>query len=463
MIPIFGIQRLNSINLDMTESNPENTFRPKKPHQHKPLLFPDDFLWGAATSSHQVEGWNDKNDWWRWEHIPGKIADGQFSGRGPDHYNRFREDFDLIEEMHLNAYRMSLEWSRLNPREGVFSQEEIDHYKEVLQDLKSRGITVMLTLWHFTLPTWFSDLGGFEKRKNVQYFIDYVQLCVDEFSEYVDFWVTINEPNIYAMMSYQFGVWPPGMRSNLTAWKVFDHLAQAHKQSYDLIHAELGDDVQVGFAHNVTSFYVYNRRSFTDWVSVNTADWIWNHWFLEKTKGYHDYLGVNYYVHKRVKGVGLKKWEQLALDNQGEGRERSDLEWEIFAPGFFDALVNMGQYKLPIYVTENGISTLNDHQRARYLISYLKELYHASKAGVDLRGYFHWALMDNFEWDKGYKPRFGLIEVDYQTLKRKIRGSGKLYARIAQTNTIEHALLKFIGHAISPEDVLSHLSPEEEG
>lgn len=435
-------------------------FKPKKPHQHKALKFPKGFLWGAATSSHQVEGWNDNNDWWDWEHMPGTIADGQLSGRGPDHYHEFRKDFDLLEEMHLNSYRMSLEWSRINPEPGVFDEEEIEHYKEVLSDLKSRGIKVMLTLWHFTLPTWFAEKGGFEQRKNISYFLAYVKRCVFEFEPYVDFWNTINEPNIYTMMSYQFGLWPPGIKNNWKAYKVFHNLAITHKKSYDIIHRFAQKTPEVGIAHNVTSFYVYNRRSITDWLSVNIVDWVWNHWFLEKTKGHHDFLGLNYYVHKRVKGIGLKNWAALAVENQGEGRERSDLEWEIFPPGFFDSLVNMSEHKLPIYVTENGISTLNDHQRARYLISYVKELYHAIKSGVDIRGYFHWSLLDNFEWDKGYKSRFGLVEVDYATLNRTIKGSGKLYGRIAETNQIEHALLRFIGHAISPEDVLKNLSPE---
>ena len=259
------------------------------------------------------------------------------------------------------------------------------------------------------------------------------------------------------MMSYQFGIWPPGERNNFHAYRVFHHLAIAHKQAYQIIHEHAQKEPQVGIAHNVTSFYVYNRRSFFNWIAVNLVDWGWNHWFLEKTKHHHDFLGVNYYVHKRVKGIGLKHWEDLATDNQGEGRERSDLEWEIFAPGFFDALVNMSEYKLPIYVTENGISTLNDHQRARYLISYLKELFHAIRSGIDVRGYFHWSLLDNFEWDKGYKSRFGLVEVDFETLKRTLKGSGKLYGRIAQENKIEHDLLKFIGHATSPEDVLKNL------
>jgi beta-glucosidase len=442
----------------MSESEKQHpTFKPKKPHQHQALEFPQSFLWGAATSSHQIEGWNEKNDWWKWEQQQGTIADGQTSGRGSDHYHQYQKDFNFIDEMNLNAYRMSIEWSRINPEEGVFDEKEIQHYKDVLEDLNNRGVKVMLTLWHFTLPTWFEDKGGFTKKKNVKFFVDYVERCAKEFNNYVDTWNTINEPNIYTMMSYLFGLWPPGEKSTWKAYKVFHNLAHAHNKSYEAIKNSSKHPKPVGFAHNVTSFYVYNRDSFVDWASVKFIDWVWNHWFLEKTKGHHDFLGINYYVHKRVKGIGLKNWQVLAQDNQGEGRERSDLDWEIFAPGFFDALVNMQEYEIPIYVTENGISTLNDHQRARYLVSYLKELYHAIKSGVDVRGYYHWSLMDNFEWDKGYKSRFGLVEVNYDDLSRRLRGSGKLYGRIAQENKIEHKLLRFVGHAVSPEDILKDL------
>lgn len=434
-------------------------FKPKEPHQHKDLTFPEGFLWGTATSSHQVEGWNEYNDWWEWEHLPGTIADGQMSGRAADHYHKFREDFDIVQKLGNNAHRLSIEWSRINPRKGEFNQKAIDHYIEVLKDLKHRNIKVMLTLHHFTLPIWFADMGGFAKKENVQWFSKFVKEVVPQLREYVDFWITINEPNIYAMMSYMLGLWPPGITNNFKAYKVFSNLALAHREAYEIIHDICSDDnPQVGVAHNVISFETYNKHSFSDWLSVKIVDWVWNHWFIEKTKVYHDFLGLNYYVHKRVKNIGLRNWSDIALEDRGEGRERSDLDWEIFAPGLFDVLVDMNDYGLPIYVTENGISTLNDDQRARYLVSYLKELYHAIQAGVKVKGYFYWSLLDNFEWDKGLTSRFGLVEVDFKTLDRKIRGSGYLYKRICEENGIDHDLLRFIGHSVSSEEMMGKLN-----
>ncbi len=437
-------------------------FKPKETHQHKSLKFPKDFLWGAATSSHQVEGWNDNNDWWDWEHKAGTIADGQMSGRGPDHFHKYKEDYTLLEKLSLNSYRLSIEWSRVMPLPRVFDEKAIQVYVDMLKELKSKNMQVMLTLHHFSNPIWFAEMGAFEKQKNLHYFIAYVEKVVPIFKPYVDLWITINEPNIYAMMSYMLGIWPPGKTSNRTAYKVFSHLAELHKDTYDIIHEQCGGKTKVGFANNVTSFYLYNKRSFKDWMIGNFSDWSWNHWFMEKTKGHHDFLGVNYYVHKRIKNITIKNWKSLMMDDQGEGRERTDLDWEIFAPGIFDALVDMQEYKLPIYITENGISTLNDHQRARYIISYLKEVYHAIKSGVNVKGYFYWSFLDNFEWDKGYKSRFGLVEVNYKTLERTIKPSALLYQRIAKTNQIEHDLLRFIGHGISPKDVIAHLESEED-
>lgn len=235
-------------------------FKPKPIHQHLDLHFPKDFLWGTATSAHQVEGWNENNDWWEWEQQPGTIADGQLSGRAADHYHLYKKDFDIVEKLHNNAHRLSVEWSRINPEKDVFNQSEIDHYIDVLKDLKRRNIKTMVTLHHFTIPVWFVKEGGFEKRKNVEYFMKFVKQTVPKLNDYVDFWVTINEPNIYTMMSYMLGMWPPGKTGKWTAYKVFNHLAHAHKEAYEFIH-EIDNEAQVGIAHNVISFETYNQHS----------------------------------------------------------------------------------------------------------------------------------------------------------------------------------------------------------
>ncbi len=426
-------------------------FSPKPEHQHESLHFPHGFLWGAATSAHQVEGWNDNSDWWDWEHRAGTIADGQLSGRAADHYHKFHQDFDTVQELAQNIHRLSIEWSRIEPSMGNFDQEQIDHYIAVLSDLKERGIQTMVTLHHFTNPKWFAKMGGFEKRQNVELFLRYVKRVVLDLQPYVDYWITINEPNVYVLMSYMLGLWPPGKTNKLAGYRVFKHLALAHKRAYHLIHDLIrSTDVRVGYANNVISFAPENHHSLIEWFAVRFMDWIWNHFFIERTKGTHDFLGMNYYVHRRLRRSRLGKISDL-VDGVDEGREQSDLDWEVFPPGLYDALLDMHEYHLPIFITENGISTVNDDRRSRYIVSYLKELYHAIQNGVDVKGYLYWSLLDNFEWDKGFKARFGLVEVDFASLDRRIRTSAYVYKRICKENAIHHDLLRFIGHEAKPQ------------
>lgn len=422
-------------------------FSPKPMHHHESMHFPTGFLWGSSTSAHQVEGWNENNDWWEWEHRAGTIADGQLSGRAADHFHLYKKDFDLAEQLAQNVHRLSIEWSRIEPRIGEFDQDAIDHYVSVLTDLKKRGIQTMVTLHHFTNPIWFSKRGGFLKRENVELYLRFVKEIVPKLQHAVDFWITINEPNVYVLMSYVLGLWPPGQTSYWNAWRVMHHLALAHKRAYDMIHDIVRNpDVQVGFANNVISFAPINKHSLFEWASVRFIDWAWNHFFMEKTKGKHDFLGLNYYVHRRIKRSGLDIAKDL-IDSGGEGREQSDLDWEIYPPGLYEILLDMNSYKLPIFITENGIASQNDDRRARYLVSYLKELYHAIQSGVNVRGYLYWSLLDNFEWDKGFKARFGLVEVDFRSLKRRVRPSAYVYKRICNENSIHHDLLRFIGHS----------------
>lgn len=431
-------------------------FKTKKAHTHSPLVFPNNFLWGTATSSHQVEGWNDHNDWWLWEQEPGTIVDGQVSGRAADHYNLYKQDIQIIEKLNQNSYRFSLEWSRIMPEPDVFNEREIKHYISVLEELKKHNIKTMVTLFHFTLPIWFSQMGGFEKKKNIKYFLNYIKTITRRVEHLVDFWITINEPNVYTLMSYGLGLWPPGKTSVLDAYKVFDNLAYAHKEAYEIIREnENFKKIPIGFSGNIGSYYSYDKYSFSQWMTIKMVNYTWNHWFLEKTQYHNDFVGVNYYTHQRIRDIRLRNLAQSFTIIPNEDREMTDMDWEIYPPGIFEALIEMNKHGLPIYVTENGISTINDHRRARYIVSYLKELYHAIKAGVDVRGYFYWSLLDNFEWDKGFLPRFGLVEVDYKTLKRKIRPSAKLYAQICRKNAIDHDLLKFTGHGIGPEEVIN--------
>lgn len=425
----------------------------QKGHSHEALKFPRWFLWGTSTSAHQVEGNNMNNDWWVWEQKKGTVKNNDRSGDACDHYNRYEDDFDWSAKLNHNAHRLSIEWSRIEPEEGVWSWDEIDHYREVLKALQKRKIKVMLTLHHFTNPIWLAKKGGWTNSQTPALFARYAEFVAEHLGEYVFGWITINEPMIYLSQSYVVAVWPPQDRSYFKAFRVFRNMVKGHRLAYKEIQAEMkkqNRQARVGIAQNMVSLVSYKNK-FLDWVYVRISELVWNELFLNKTKQYHDFIGVNYYLHQRVRrgeGGGF-----IFVDVRKEHRESSDLGWEVFAPGLFDVLVDLQKYKKPIYITENGIATVNDDKRTRFIVAHLKEVYHAIQSGVDIRGYFYWSLLDNFEWQLGFEPRFGLVEVDYGTQKRKPRPSAYVYAEIARDNEINHGLMRFLGHGVTLNDI----------
>jgi len=413
-------------------------------HHHHIHLFPKGFLWGTATSAHQVEGQNYSSDWWAYEQ-QGKLPK---SGKAVDHYNRYKEDFDLAQKMNNNAHRLSIEWARVEPRAGEFNMQAIEHYRKVLTDLKERQMIVMLTLHHFTNPKWFADKGGFARRRNVRYFTRYVKLVAKELGHLVDMWVTINEPGVYVYQGYQEGIWPPFNKSRWLAVKVYLNLARAHKKAYKIIHAVCDDGVcsnQVGIAQNVLSYATYRKNALLNNLAVWLADKVTNHGFYILTRRKtHDFLGINFYFRVRLKRVRGLKFVQDDVSSQE--RETSDIGWEIYPHGLFDVLMDFRDYNMPVYVTENGIAAENDDKRQRFIVAHLNEVYHALKGGADMRGYFHWSLLDNYEWHLGYPPKFGLVDVDRKTFKRKLKSSGKVYGEIAKVNGLEHKMFRLLGH-----------------
>ncbi len=426
---------------------------PEEKHDHAPLQFPEGFLWGAATSSHQVEGNNDNSDWWFWElrnQPPQKR-----SGKAADQYHRYASDFELAKSLNHNAHRLSIEWSRIEPHEGDFDQTQIDHYKAVVADLKQKGFVVMLTLHHFTNPEWIAKIGGWENRETIDYFDRFVKKIVPELKQYVDLWVTINEPGVYAYMGYETAIWPPQKKNKVALFSVFWNLAQAHKRVYESIHT-LVPNAQVGIAHNAASFSHLHHHSLKEAIAVWGYDVFSNHLFFYLSgMDTHDFIGLNYYFNKYVSFNGESKIPGT-LDISRTHKEVSDMGWEIHAEGIFNVISDFSDYHKPIYITENGLASTNDDRRARFLISYLKEIYHAIQLGIEVKGYFHWSLIDNFEWADGFSPRFGLIEVDFLTQKRTPRPSSYLYSEIAGQNKIPHHFLQFIGHSIDVVDVLGN-------
>lgn len=401
------------------------------------LRFPKNFLWGAAASAYQVEG-NNFNDWSCWEKKNAvKLArsaakcwsDGQrkqfpetsrqdnyLSRRASDHYRQFEKDFDLAQSLGQNAHRFSVEWSRVEPAMGRFNQEAIAHYQQVVRALRARGLEPFVTLWHFTNPVWISDLGGWENKETVKYFSRYVEKVIAALGADVNFWVTINEPEMYAALAYLKGVWPPQKKSIWRARRVLLNLSRAHREVYQIIHHQF-PKARVGAAMN----HVY----FEGHLSARLADYVWNGYFLNKVKNCQDFIGLNYYFHSRVKGLQY---------NQNENKEISDLGWEIYPEGIYHLLKKLKKYRKPIYITENGLADAQDKKREKFIKDHLRWVHQAIQEGVDARGYFYWSLLDNFEWEKGFWPRFGLVGINYQTLERTVRPSAFAYAAICRQN-----------------------------
>jgi beta-glucosidase len=412
--------------------------------QKKPssLSFPKNFLWGATTAAHQVEG-GTHNQWsvWELEHARTKATQAEYqhhdleswerikfaakdpatyvSGDSADHYNLYEEDFDLLTKLHMNAYRFSVEWSRIEPKEGVWDAKAIAHYKAYVAALKRRNIEPIMTLLHFTLPVWFAEKGGFEKRRNVRYFTRFAEKIVEEIGGDVRFIITLNEPEVYTAASYLISFWPPARSSKFLAWKVLNNLAYAHRQAARVIH-QLNRRYQVSIAKNSSYFYA-GDDAWLSRVSANVMQYLQDDYFLKKVVRHCDFLGVNFYLSNRVYGYRIHNPEERV----------SDLGWDLSPADIQHTLERLHEkYGLPIMITENGLADATDAHRQWWLTQTLSGVQKAMHSGVQMIGYLHWSLLDNFEWAYGAWPRFGLAAVDYTTKQRTLRPSAVWFGKV---------------------------------
>lgn len=385
--------------------------------------FPKNFLWGAATSAHQVEG-NNHNDWTEWEKL-GKVKNGERSGRAAGQYERFAEDFDLARQLGQNAHRLSIEWSRIEPKPGWIDPAAIAHYRDVLQALRDRGLEPMVTLHHFTNPMWVARRGGWRRSDTVDLFGRYVMAVVRELGDLVTYWVTINEPTIYSTNAHLVGYWPPEQRNAVAAWAVIRNFVAAHRLAYQIIHRH-NPDAQVGAANNLSHFVPVRPHHPFDLALVKFGKYWHNQWWLDQTYLQQDFIGLNYYFHHPLKFV-VSGWRNWFVPRPQGDKPTSDLGWEIHPEGLGALLDFLGQYHRPIIITENGLADAEDNRRAAFIRAHVGQISLALQRGIRVQGYLYWSLIDNFEWREGFAPRFGLIEVDYQTMKRTIRPSAYAY------------------------------------
>lgn len=404
------------------------------------IKFPHDFFWGAATSAYQVEGNNIHSDWWQWEKTAGK----ECSGDACRHYELYERDFDIARDLHHKAHRFSVEWSRIEPEEGHFSEEAIRHYRDMLRALKARAIEPIVTLHHFTNPAWFLKLGGWENDRSVAFFLRYCEFVVHALAEHVRFWITINEPTIYVSHAYLFGVWPPQVRSLRRMLRVEKNMLRAHIKAYRLIHEIYKKvsrpDPAVSLAHHIMAL-VPCTPSFKNRFAVFLRHKLFNERYLDefiRCKAL-DFLAVNYYSRQLAdpKRWGVRNLLADVCTGDHHPVKKNSLGWDIYPEGLFQLLLKLKKYKLPIMVTENGICTSDDALRWEYIRGHLEAIHRAMEAGVPVTGYLYWSLVDNFEWDKGFGPRFGLIDIDYATQKRTVRESALKFSRVCETGVLE--------------------------
>lgn len=443
------------------------------------LSFPAGFWWGAATAAHQVEG-GVKNDWVPFEATPGAIAHGDTSDVAVDHYRRFDADFALAAAMGHNTHRLSIEWARLEPERGRFDEEAIAHYHAVFASMRRHGLRPVVTLHHFTNPQWVADQGGWLSPRTPEDFGRFAAFAGREFGRDVDWWVTINEPNVYAFQAHDAGVWPPRRKDRAEALRVMAAMVRGHALAYRALHRNDRVDVDgdgrpamVGIAQHIALFDAYSAWNPLDHAKAHYNDQVFNRAFLhaattgdlrfevpgaEGVRGHEplaesamDFIGVNYYTRWRTTSFGPA--DRVATP----GAPVSALGWEIYPAGIYRALKLANDYtrlpdgrRVPLVVTENGLDDRTGTGRSAYLVTHLAEVARAIGDGMDVRGYLHWTLMDNFEWAEGYAPKFGLYRVDRTPsgdLARIPTETVPVFKAIAGANALTRELLARYGAA----------------
>lgn len=441
------------------------------------MKFSDDFIFGVATSSYQIEGaFNEDGKtpsiWDTFSSIEGNVLNNDNGKVACDHYHRYKEDVAIIKDLGADCYRLSIAWSRIFPQQGKYNPKGMEFYKNLLKELKQKGIKASVTLYHWDLPQWLQDMGGFEIRKSTDLFVEYAEKCFVELDELVDMWITHNEPWCASILSNAIGEHAPGKKDITAALKVAHHILLSHGMAVKAYH-NLGLRKPIGITLNFTPAYAASN-SFSDKLAASNMDGSFNRWFIEPLfKGSYpldivnlyasrcsdftfikdgdfdiigekcDFLGVNYYNRSIV------KFDSLALSLCSPAYSsfpKTDMGWDI-SPNEFVDLIKMLRAKytdLPIYITENGSAWddavedghIHDTGRINFLISHLEAVAKMNEMGLNIAGYFCWSLLDNFEWAHGYSRRFGIVYVDFETQQRIKKDSFYKYAKIIRERAL---------------------------
>ncbi len=445
-------------------------------------LFPQGFLWGAATASYQIEGSPDADGkgesiWDRFSHTPGRIWDNQTGDIACDHYRRYPEDIKLMAGLGLNSYRFSISWPRIFPAGGGRPNEKgLDFYRRLVDELHKNRIKPAATLYHWDLPQRLEDKGGWSNRDTAGYFQEYAAYLFQNLDLPVDLWITLNEPWVVAYLGHAFGVHAPGVTDFSTALKVGHHLLLGHGLAVRSFRESARGDEQIGITLNLAPIQP-NSDSPADREAAHRSDGFMNRWYLDPIfRGSYpedmveifsrlfemplqeeedakiiaepiDFLGINNYTRILVEATGSAD-DFMGNPINPPDREYTEMGWEVYPEGLSELLirVNRDYGPIPLYVTENGAAfpdqlnargEVDDPRRINYLQTYLYESWKAMEKGVPLKGYFVWTLLDNFEWAFGYSKRFGLVYVDFENQKRYLKNSAHWYKEVISRNGLD--------------------------
>jgi beta-glucosidase len=403
------------------------------------------FLWGVATSAFQLEG-SPNADWTSWDRTLGERPEIT------NHYSLYREDLALLKDLGVNAYRFSLEWSRMQPRENTWDEKAIEHYQEVVAILRSYNIEPMVTLHHFTHPLWFIKKYPWHTDASVEKFLEYVEKIVARLGG-VKLWITFNEPYVLVLAGYFEGCTPPAIRDVSLGVAALTNILRAHAGAYDIIHATC-PDAQVSVAHNMAALAPWKRWNPMDRLLSRIAKYFYNHSMLDAfltgtlrvkfpfgaekmiavpIKGKLDFFGVNYYTRIHMRFNPFKKMGVEMRHRDIDGYGLTDMGWEIHPKGLEKVLRYASRLSIPLMITENGIATRDSQKKIAFMKRHIDVIERCLRDGMDIRGYFYWSLIDNYEWLQGLDAHFGLYKVDFDTLRRTPTNAASYYSYVIKS------------------------------
>ncbi|MTI70867.1 MAG: glycoside hydrolase family 1 protein [Firmicutes bacterium] len=426
------------------------------------LKLPKNFLIGTSTSPIQIEGGDISSNWHKWCDY-NHIKDGSHCSNANDHWNRYENDLKLLEKINVNTYRLGIEWSRIEPREGMFDKEAIAQYRDEILKLKEMKIKPLITLHHFSNPLWVENKGDWENSEIVNYYLRYIEFIVSHLGDLITDWITFNEPCVYLLAGHLIGIWPPGKKEIKSFFKGMNNIITAHIKGYKKIHSirrkfNFSGETKVGFSKHIRCFES-NKNNILNNMLTRLIDYLFHDLIMEgMSKGkykfpigfgrypldkgkYYDFLAINYYSRDILEFNIMKK--PFIIRKTVKTSKKNDLGWEIYPKGLFKICKKYyNKYKMDIYITENGICDNTDKKRIQFIYDHLKEIEKLINEGIPIKGYYYWTFIDNFEWLEGESARFGLVYNNFKNQDRTMKRSGEFFSKVCKDKKITENMMK---------------------